>query len=121
MRASTLLPMPFDREYPQRGKFRAFFSSRRTRYTLPLIAIICFLVILSIFSGSGHGLSEFLPSYLLNTETAPVEVLSVSPDPLWDGRASRVREAFVSAYQAYEKAAYPHDELLPTTDGFSDK
>lgn len=35
--------------------------------------------------------------------------------PLWDARAERVKNAFVHAYDAYEKYAFPMDELLPIT------
>ncbi|PSS29750.1 hypothetical protein PHLCEN_2v2898 [Hermanssonia centrifuga] len=47
----------------------------------------------------------------------------VSQDDLsnWKERANRVKDAFVTAYLAYEQNAYPHDELLPGTNGHADR
>lgn len=42
-------------------------------------------------------------------------------DPVWASRAEEVKRAFIEAYEAYETHAFPHDELLPLTNGSIDK
>jgi hypothetical protein len=37
--------------------------------------------------------------------------------PTWDGKAQRVREAFLHAYHGWEDHAAPADELLPLSEG----
>jgi hypothetical protein len=39
---------------------------------------------------------------------------------IWAERAAQVREAFRHAYRGYEHHAFPHDELLPVSNGSSD-
>jgi hypothetical protein len=39
----------------------------------------------------------------------------------WPHRAKRVRHAFLHAYGAYEKFAFPHDELKPLSRSWDDK
>ncbi|KAJ3528386.1 hypothetical protein NM688_g8007 [Phlebia brevispora] len=46
--------------------------------------------------------------------------LPMSTGPSWDDRVARVKAAFVSAYDAYENLAHPHDELLPLSRGAKD-
>ena len=40
---------------------------------------------------------------------------------IWKERAESVRDAFKTAYNAYETYASPHDELLPLTNRYQDK
>lgn len=43
------------------------------------------------------------------------------PPTVWDTRAERVKQAFLHAYRGYSKFAAGHDELLPLSNGFTDK
>jgi hypothetical protein len=43
------------------------------------------------------------------------------PSDTWADRARRVRSAFLHAYEAYERAAFPHDELKPLSNSWVDK
>jgi hypothetical protein len=43
-----------------------------------------------------------------------------TPD-IWIERAVQVKEAFRHAYHGYEQYAFPHDELLPVSNGSIDK
>ena len=43
-----------------------------------------------------------------------------TPD-IWAERAILVKEAFQHAYHGYEQYAFPHDELLPVSNGSIDK
>ncbi|TFK74956.1 seven-hairpin glycosidase [Pluteus cervinus] len=53
---------------------------------------------------------------------SPIEKLFDSNKPVastvWDDRAEQVKQAFVYAYDSYEKHAFPSDELLPLTGGY---
>ena len=40
---------------------------------------------------------------------------------IWAQRAAQVKEAFQHAYRGYERYAFPHDELLPVSNGSTDK
>jgi hypothetical protein len=40
---------------------------------------------------------------------------------IWAERAAQVKEAFRHAYRGYEQHAFPHDELLPVSNGSTDK
>ena len=40
---------------------------------------------------------------------------------LWAERAAHVKEAFRHAYHGYEQHAFPHDELMPTSNLGIDK
>ena len=40
---------------------------------------------------------------------------------IWTERAAHVKDAFRHAYHGYERHAFPHDELLPLTNGSIDK
>ncbi|KAF8452325.1 glycoside hydrolase family 47 protein [Boletus edulis BED1] len=39
---------------------------------------------------------------------------------IWAERAAQVKEAFRHAYRGYEQHAFPHDELLPVSNGSTD-
>ena len=39
---------------------------------------------------------------------------------IWAERAAEVKEAFQHAYRGYEQHAFPHDELLPVSNGSTD-
>ncbi|KAN0078488.1 glycoside hydrolase family 47 protein [Tylopilus felleus] len=39
---------------------------------------------------------------------------------IWAQRAAQVKEAFQHAYRGYERYAFPHDELLPVSNGSTD-
>ena len=53
------------------------------------------------------------------TKTVPPEPQVV--DNTWDLRAEQVREAFIRGYSVYHEHAFPHDEVLPNTYGYTDK
>ncbi|KIY52582.1 glycoside hydrolase family 47 protein [Fistulina hepatica ATCC 64428] len=40
----------------------------------------------------------------------------ILPQSVWDGRAEKVKEAFIHAYRGYQVFASPHDELMPVSD-----
>ena len=42
-------------------------------------------------------------------------------EKVWAIRAEQVKEAFRHAYHGYEQYAFPHDELLPLSNGSVDK
>ena len=70
-----------------------------------LVSVIglCSLTVLAIPSGR-HEVRASRPSnHTLNRE-----------------RADAVKEAFIHAWDGYYKYAFPHDELHPVTNGFSD-
>ncbi len=46
---------------------------------------------------------------------------SETNDPLWSARADEVVKEFIHAYQAYERHAFPHDELQPLSKTSIDK
>ena len=60
-----------------------------------------------IHRGSGR-LPPGPPSYALD-------------EPIWQERAEQVKEAFIRGFSAYERIAYPHDELRPLTNGTKDE
>ena len=39
------------------------------------------------------------------------------PSTIWSTRAARVKEAYLHAWNGYQKLAAPYDELLPVSDG----
>ncbi|KAF9466050.1 glycoside hydrolase [Collybia nuda] len=63
------------------------------------------------------------PSSPIDDEPHSYEGAPTIPEPppipqiLWEGRASKVRDAFVHAYSGYQKHALPFDELLPLGGG----
>jgi hypothetical protein len=42
---------------------------------------------------------------------------SAGPSTIWSTRAAQVREAYLHAWNGYQKLAAPYDELLPVSDG----
>ncbi|KAF8909304.1 glycoside hydrolase family 47 protein [Gymnopilus junonius] len=74
-----------------------------------------------------YGFLTCLALYVLLYTTAPRRVLSSLPHygqpndvgqpTTWDGRAAKVREAFVHAYRGYMRYAAPSDELKPLSNG----
>lgn len=129
MGPETMLPMQFDHEVHHRSRFRhlellagASESSRRRRWYLGwatgiVLSLLFIWLSLRYLLGKPSNTSLEFPS------TYPKDSESTSPEDqdLWRGRASRVRDSFVDAYSFYEAAAWPHDELLPLTNGSIDK
>lgn len=48
-------------------------------------------------------------------------VPSKEEQDIWGPRKNEVRDAFIHAWSGYKKMAYPHDELLSSSGGSSDK
>lgn len=113
MRASSLLPVFFNRSRTRPNKFLSTRLSPRALYIC--IVIVALYLFWSLFDL--HGFSfEFAPPLFDFGSLG-----RSSGDPLvWDNRARRVKAAFVSGYKAYEELAYPHDELLPKTNSSKD-
>ena len=112
--------MPFDRDFEKTPGRVQRLLVRRTRVALSAIVVLSFFVGIVLF-GAGPPFTEFLPTYRTAIDLKSPSVLFSNADPLWKARASSVRSAFISAYQAYQREAYPHDELQPITNGFKDE
>jgi hypothetical protein len=84
-----------------------------------------------VVAGSVSVLCIFLLySYLGPTTLRPPSALPAGDDPsspptgnsqLWSSRADQVKVAFQHTYSGYERLAFPHDELLPLSNGRDDK
>jgi hypothetical protein len=88
----------------------AFFLYRR-RVTRSLIIAAVITAICLLFRAQ-------LPETWLSPSGSPSER---RPSDAWADRARRVRSAFLHAYEAYEQAAFPHDELKPLSNSWVDK
>jgi len=73
--------------------------------TVGLVSIVglCSLTALAIPTGKHQARTSRPDNHTLNSE-----------------RADAVKEAFTHAWDGYYKYAFPHDELHPVTNGFSD-
>jgi hypothetical protein len=60
--------------------------------------------------GSGHEFEDDLMRRPIPTGLHPAP-------STWEGKADRVREAFLHAYHGWETLAAPADELLPLSEG----
>ena len=119
-----MLPMRFDREIigpPTRFQelMASMAASRRTRYVLGgvvavFVVSLYFLTTRPIASPE-HAASTWQPAEETTFETP------VAEPPVRFQRQERVKNAFIRAYSTYEKHAYPHDELLPLSNGNQDK
>ncbi|PSR83662.1 hypothetical protein PHLCEN_2v5669 [Hermanssonia centrifuga] len=112
-------PLPLYRnskENRRRAAIGAYFNSRRGRYAIGL-AVFVFCLYVFVSSGTLRlplgGDRDVPPPRFPSVES--------TGDPVWQGRAQQVKDAFVTAYKAYHKNAYPHDELTPISNGHSDK
>ena len=105
MRTSSVLPTPFDRVSYRHSTFWLFFKSRLARYALLALIAVCLITIAP--PGKESSFSDF-------QSTFPTDSLLQVTE--WNERAALVKAAFVRVYGAYERRAYPHDELLPVTD-----
>ncbi|KAJ3535184.1 hypothetical protein NM688_g7013 [Phlebia brevispora] len=117
----NMLPMRFDREMGSPTRLQDFVArvrnSRRTRYVIGGAAIACLVLLFLVTTGRG-GYPKRPPG------PWPMEGIDMHPDATFDNerfhRADRVKAMFVRAYSAYEKHAFPHDELLPLSNGYQD-
>ena len=124
MRSSALLPMPFDRDLQRRSRVKDLLASRLARCVIITTVALCFLTILVL----PHA-AETFPTLPFSASPEHYHTLSydlysssnTSFESEWEHRAERVKAAFVSAFSVYERKAYPHDELRPTSNGYSDK
>ena len=73
--------------------------------TVGLVSVIglCSLTVLAIPTRHQEARAGHVSNHTLNRE-----------------RADAVKEAFTHAWDGYYKYAFPHDELHPVTNGFSD-
>ncbi|TCD63846.1 hypothetical protein EIP91_004888 [Steccherinum ochraceum] len=70
-----------------------------------------------IGTGGGEGFtSEAQVSQRGRKTFKPYVPTSNTPPAEWVTRAEKVKEAFIHAYGAYERHAFPHDELFPLTN-----
>ena len=123
----NMLPMQFDREIGPPSRLQELISkmsgSRRVRYGVS-IGLVVFVLCLYLVTGGGSGGrgTASSPSWTGDKGDQDIEqpASNVEP-PARFQRADRVRSAFLRAYTAYEKHAFPHDELLPLSNGHQDK
>ena len=113
MRSSSLLPASLDRSPYGQGKFWLFITSRLARYALVGLLALCLSTVLP--PGKDSSFSDFQPTHLNLSNEALLGVTE------WNQRAEAVKIAFVRVYGAYERRAFPHDELLPVTNGVRDR
>lgn len=116
----NMLPMRFEREIgPSKriARLHEFVSSmvasRRARYVTAVAVSLCFVLLYFVTIGSSYY-PEPPPAL-----AQPVEETTYEPFPRQ--RTERVKSAFVRAYTTYENHAFPHDELLPLSNGYQDK
>lgn len=69
-----------------------------------------------IYIASPVNLTQIIPDYLEFSETPQKDIPAQ-----WNQRAQSVKQAFLHAYNNYERYAAPHDELKPLTQGKVDK
>lgn len=136
-RPSSLLPTQLhDLRGRSKSSARSYISSRRTRFAVASILVFCVVLFLFAFS---HPLSISYPEssnrvdvdepLAEQVEEPPRPLLTITPPPtapptgdtVWKARADQVKDAFVRGYSAYYELAFPHDELLPKTNGTGDK
>ena len=125
----NMLPMQFDHKVPNQPSAMSarlqevlarVSTSRRARYGLSVV--LCLLFVIAVYAVTGgqyfyHDGSPVWPPS--GNETVAPEVAIKPPD--WVFRAEKVKDAFIRAYVAYEKHAFPHDELLPISNGHFDE
>ncbi|KAF8745519.1 hypothetical protein AX14_008936 [Amanita brunnescens Koide BX004] len=82
-----------------------FTSSRLSR---PALRHVVYATVISLSLTVLYYNTGQLRSSLIEFDDVPIDV--------WETRAKDVKEAFLHAYQGYEKYAAPSDELLPLSD-----
>lgn len=115
--------MPFDRDFQRRSRVKDLLTSRLARFVIITTVALCILtiVVLPRVEGTFPALPFSASHQHYHTLTNTADSLSSSEKSVWDDRAAQVKAAFVSAFSVYEQKAYPHDELLPTSNGYQDK
>lgn len=133
MRSSSLLPTTWQ-DSPRYIEIGRLWESRRVRLVSFALAAVCFILILSAYTGptrhtfSSPGPHWPPPEFDADHRPPPLNPWPVDHrpppqapvDPVWRDRAEQVKAAFVRGYSAYERVAYPHDELRPLTDKSKD-
>lgn len=137
-RTSSVLPVHSDLRTHSRSGYRLCPSSKRVRYAVAIV----FLLVVTLFflvppPGPPHSRPPIFDDDLYDDPRVPGRMpppgrpppkgMVPPPKPasthseLWRTRAEKVKEAFVRGYSAYYSIAFPHDELLPKTNGSSDR
>ena len=129
MRSPSLLPMTWQLNGDgsssrfNTSEVRRLWDSRRVRLFLLAAAAVC--VLLFFLSGPNtpppRPPHSNLPSSDFEYSHLPRPPSQAPDDPVWYERAEKVKAAFVRGYSAYERIAYPHDELRPLTNGTKDE
>ena len=122
-----MLPMQFDHKVPGpptrlQDLLARVSASRRARYGLSAALVLLFVIAVYAVTGGQYFYQDRPPGWQPGAgENATEVVAGGATPPEWVYRAERVKSAFVRAYAAYEQHAFPHDELLPLSDGHFDE
>ena len=132
-RISSVLPIHSDPRTSSKHGHRSCFYSRRVQYAIAFIVLL--IVSLLLFARPPGPPPPYPPIFEDDIYDAPAHP-GLMPPPrvtsppvqtdashsdLWRTRAEKVKDAFVRGYSAYYSIAFPHDELLPKTNGTRDK
>ena len=118
----NMLPMRFERDMTSPTGLEKFVTrvktSRRTRYVIVGGVVACLVLLYLVTTGPG-GYPTHSPGPWPMEDSSGRKGASTGPSQAQ--RAERVKSMFVRAYSAYEQHAFPHDELLPLSNGHQDK
>ena len=131
---SSLLPVQFtDIRGRSKHGVRTYVSSKRARYAVAAVLALCIVLFLLAFTPpvsipftESSNRIAIDDAQIEQTEAPPIAIRPPAPavqgdTTVWKARAEQVKQAFVRGYSAYYKLAFPHDELLPKTNGVADK
>lgn len=106
---------------------RPSFVKQLLRWLVLACVVITVIRVGDLLSLGGRFNPLFRPSNDTTTTNRFQRPLNVPPPPtkeeqdFWNSRKNEVRNAFKHAWSGYKSVAYPYDELLPVSGGYSNK